>query len=173
MKKSNEYLLGWGRHGARSNNEALWLRNYYVWQALKEFNNANRFTYGDFLYDTPPPIFVRLGEEDVAQIGNILGLNAFGAPDNPDKFFVRNPVLTGRHWHWLNNLNGLHGVPEESQLPTLREALMHYYGVTPDEALEFSKRYKHGDPVIKPHGPASGKVVPFVLGTYSQPDPEI
>ena len=169
MKKSNEYLLGWGEHGARSNNEPLWLRNYYVWQALKEYHSANRFTYGDFLYDTPPPIFARLGEEDVAQIGNILGFNAFGTADDPDSFFVRNPTLTGRHWDWLNVLNQLHKVPDESKLPTIREALAQYYGIEPQEALEFSKGYKHGDPVIKPHGPESRKIVPFVLGTFHQP----
>ena len=168
MKNSNEYMLAWGN---RPSNEALWLRNYYVWQALREYHESNRFKYGDLLYDSPRPTFVRLGPEDVAAIGNILGVNAFGSDAKPDTFFVQNPTLMIKHQDWLRGLNTMLGIPDDKELPTIREALEQYYGITPGEALEFSRNYRHGDPVIKPHGPESRKIVPFVFGTYSQPEP--
>lgn len=140
-KNSNFYMKAWG---ARQSDESLTLYNYYIWQSLKEYHNANRFIYGDQLEDKPSPIFVRLSDEDIMGIGNVLGVNAFG-DGYPDSFFAAKQELMMKHQSWMDGLNMMHGVPDEDHLPTIRQALDVHYGMTPEQFIAHSTAHKHGD----------------------------
>lgn len=144
-KNSNYYMRAWG---VREKDEPLTLYNYYIWQALKEYHDANRFKFGDQMEDLPKPIFVRMSDEDIMEIGNILGINAFGE-GYPDSFFSAKPELMVKHASWLQGLNIMHGVASESSLPTIRQALDKYYDMTPEQFIAHSMNYKHGDATPK------------------------
>jgi hypothetical protein len=158
MKNSNEYMPAWG---GRQKDEALYLYNFYCWQALKTVHDSNRIKFADKLYDLPKPIFVRLDDEDFMQIGSVLGFNGFGE-DRPDTFFTARPDFMEYHNTWLQGLNLIERVPPENEAPTLRQALANYYGITPEEGMAFSKQYKQGDPYLPLLGPDASKVVPFI-----------
>ncbi|MFN3700589.1 MAG: hypothetical protein ACK4VI_03595 [Alphaproteobacteria bacterium] len=161
LRNSNKQMVA--REG-RPEPEALWLSNYYVWQALREYSACNRFVYDDQLYDAEEPIFVRLSSEDILQVGNILGFNAFGN-GSPDSFFSDPPYMMMKAKRWLEALNIQNNVPPEHELPTLRQALDIHYGITPEEFLAYSKSYKGGQEHLPKKAVDTSKVVFANFGT--------
>ena len=160
VRPSNELMVAWGD---RKESEPVRLYNYYIWQALKEYSSSNRFIFGNQLHDYPSPIFCRLSTEDILAIGNILGFSAFGA-GKPDSYFTDGPQLMIKHQRWLDGQNVTHAVPPENELPTVKEALSMFYGMTPDEALLFSKNYRQGEPWPEAKGPDASKLAFIPLG---------
>ncbi|MCC7304671.1 MAG: hypothetical protein IT558_00260 [Alphaproteobacteria bacterium] len=158
-RNSNFYMLPTGK---RTEKEALTLRNYYTWYSLKTFQDCERFNWTYALEDGPAPIFVRLGEEDILQMGELLGLNAFGR-GRPDSFFTDQAPLMWKHQNWQNALNHRFGILNSDELPTVREALNDYFDITPRKFLEFSKSYKQGDTPLLQKRPVVPKLVTQAL----------
>jgi hypothetical protein len=156
-KNSNYYMLPTGK---RKEKEYLTLRNYYTWYSLRRFEDSNTFTWDYELADMPAPIFVRLDDEDILQIGQLLGFSAFGR-QRPDSFFTEQDPLMWKHQRWQESLNYKMGILNSDQLPTVRQALRRYFGKTPDEFLEFSKNYKQGDPPLPQINPVEPTIIPF------------
>jgi hypothetical protein len=160
-QNSNFYML---TRPERPEKEALSLRNYYTWYSLLKFQESALFTHDYELSDLPAPIFVRLDDQDILEIGQLLGLDAFGGEGRPDSFFTEQAPLMWKHQKWQNTQNFHFNILDSNQLPTVREALRDYFGKTPEEFLVFSKNFKQGDkPLqqIKPVVPVNVPVVTY------------
>lgn len=154
-KNSNFYMLPTGK---RTEKEALTLRNYYTWYSLLRFQDSNTFNWDYELADMPAPIFVRLDDEDILEMGELLGFSAFGR-GRPDSFFTDQSPLMWKHQRWQNSLNLKMGILDSNELPTVREALDVYFDVTPQEFVEFSKNYRQGDAPLPQTRPVETKFI--------------
>ncbi len=156
-KNSNYYMLPTGK---RTEKEPLTLRNYYTWYSLSKYEDSNTFKWDYQLADMPAPIFVRLDDADILQMGELIGLSAFGS-DRADTFFTEQAPLMWKHQRWQESMNYKMGILNSDALPTVREALRDYFGITPEQFLEFSKKYKQGDAPLPQVKPVETKILPF------------
>ncbi len=161
-KNSNYYMLPTEKRAER---EPLTLRNYYTWYSLLKFHESALFTHDYELSDLPAPIFVRLDNQDILEMGQLMGLDAFGGEGRPGSFFTEQDPLMRKHQRWQNSMNYNLGILDSDKLPTVREALRDYFGVTPEQFLEFSKNYKQGDKPLQQIRPIDTKIVP--IATYT------
>jgi hypothetical protein len=162
-RNSNFYMLPTGK---RAEKEPLTLRNYYTWYSLLRFEDSNTFQWDYELSDMPAPIFVRLDEQDILEMGEMLGFSAFGG-ERPDSYFEQQDPLMWKHQRWQQSMNLKMGILSSDSLPTLREALRDYFGKTPEEFVEFSRNFKQGDEPLQQIKPIEVTTIPTNVPLYN------
>lgn len=127
----------------------------YHRESLKAYKTAmtTRWERGD--YST---IFVRLEAEDIAAIGETLGMNCFGAEGVMDPDFETLAPLNEKNARALREMNHACGIVSESALPTLSEALASM-GMTRQDMMDHTYGRKnpalHAAPRVEVRIPAN------------------
>ncbi|MCD8566492.1 MAG: hypothetical protein LRY36_00935 [Alphaproteobacteria bacterium] len=126
------------KHKSKDTDPDMTLLDHYIQNALDVYEQSNRLN----IEKSPvPPIFVRLSPEDILAIGSTFGPSTFG-DGTPDDIFTSLPPMSSALYQKLEALNRKHGIEQESDLPTVNEALQ-TLGLTAETYMVHSKFFKH------------------------------
>lgn len=115
------------------------LMDHYISSALNAYERGMNLRLSD--PSLPPPIYVRLADEDIMAIGASFGPSTFGAGHRPDQQFRQLPPLSFELQQRLDAIKARFGLYADSALPSLAEASAQR-GSSPEAFMAQSKAYQ-------------------------------